>query len=120
MLAALHTLAALGDQPRPLSQLLSAYTRYFASGEINSEVADQAASTEQVRQAFSGRPGVSTDEFDGLTVAGSTWWFNLRPSNTEPLLRLNVEADTEATMAALRDEILGMVRSTATVRSQLC
>ena len=120
MLAALHTLAALGEQHRPLSRLLAAYTRYFASGEMNSEVADQAASTEQVRRAFSGRPGVSTDELDGLTVAAGTWWFNLRPSNTEPLLRLNVEAGTEATMAVLRDEILGMVRSTATGRSELC
>jgi phosphomannomutase len=113
MLAALHTLAALGEQPRPLSQLLSAYSRYFASGEINSEVADQAASTELVRQAFAGRPGVSTDELDGLTVSAGTWWFNLRPSNTEPLLRLNVEADTEAAMATLRDQVLGVVRGTA-------
>jgi phosphomannomutase len=110
MLAALHTLAALGEQPLPLSQLLARYARYVASGEINSTVADQAASTEQVRRAFAGRPGASTDELDGLTVAAGTWWFNLRPSNTEPLLRLNVEADTEATMAAVRDEVLGVVR----------
>ena len=113
MLAALHTLAALGEQPAPLSRLLSEYTRYVASGEINSEVADQAASAERVRRAFAARPGVSTDELDGLTVSTGTWWFNLRPSNTEPLLRLNVEADTEATMAALRDEVLGVVRGTA-------
>jgi len=112
MLAALHTLAALGEQPLPLSQLLARYAKYVASGEINSEVADQAASTEQVRQAFAGRPGASTDELDGLTVSTSAWWFNLRPSNTEPLLRLNVEADTAATMEALRDEVLGVVRGT--------
>jgi phosphomannomutase len=73
-------------------------------------VADQAASTEQVRQAFAGRPGVSTDELDGLTVSTDTWWFNLRPSNTEPLLRLNAEAEDAATMAAVRDEVLGVVR----------
>ena len=119
MLAALHTLAALGEQPRTLSQLLAEYTRYFASGEINSEVADQATATERVRQAFAGRPGASTDELDGLTVSTGTWWFNVRPSNTEPLLRLNVEADTEAAMAALRDEVLGVVRG-ATDRSELC
>ncbi len=112
LLAALHTLAALGEQAGPLSQLLSQYTRYVASGEINSAVADQASSTEQLRQAFAGRPGVSTDELDGLTVSTSAWWFNLRPSNTEPLLRLNVEADTDATMAAVRDEVLGVVRGT--------
>jgi len=110
MLAALHTLAALGEQPRPLSQLLARYARYTASGEINSKVADQAASTEHVRRAFADRPGVSTDELDGLTVTAGTWWFNVRPSNTEPLLRLNVEADDEATMAAVRDEVLGVVR----------
>jgi len=110
MLAALHTLAALGEQPLPLSQLLARYSRYAASGEINSDVADQAASTEQVRQAFADRPGVSTDELDGLTVSTGPWWFNLRPSNTEPLLRLNVEAEDAATMAAVRDQVLGVVR----------
>jgi len=114
MLAALHTLAALGAQPageppKPLSQLLVPYARYFASGEINSQVRDQAEATEQVRAAFAGRPGVSTDDLDGLTVSADTWWFNLRPSNTEPLLRLNAEADTQAAMAALRDEVLGIV-----------
>ena len=111
MLAALHTLAALGGQARPLSQLLASYTRYHASGEINSEVADQAAATARVKRAFAGRPGVRTDELDGLTVATGDWWFNLRPSNTEPLLRLNAEADDETAMAALRDEVLGIVRN---------
>jgi phosphomannomutase len=111
MLAALHTLAALGGQAKPLSQLMAGYSRYHASGEINSEVADQAEATARVKQAFAGRPGVSTDELDGLTVSAGDWWFNLRPSNTEPLLRLNVEASDEAAMAALRDEVLGMVRN---------
>jgi phosphomannomutase len=110
MLAALHTLAALGSQTKPLSQLLAEYSRYHASGEINSEVADQAASTAQVKAAFAGRPGISTDEVDGLTVSTADWWFNLRPSNTEPLLRLNVEADTAEKMAQVRDEVLGIVR----------
>jgi phosphomannomutase len=115
LLAALHVLAALGqpapDGPvRPLSQLLADYSRYHASGEINSHVTDQAEATARVRETFAGRPGVSTDELDGLTVAADRWWFNLRPSNTEPLLRLNVEADSEAAMAALRDEVLGIVR----------
>jgi phosphomannomutase len=110
MLAALHTLAALGGQTGPLSQLLAEYSRYHASGEINSEVTDQAASTAQVKAAFADRPGVSTDELDGLTVSTADWWFNLRPSNTEPLLRLNVEADTAEKMAQVRDEVLGIVR----------
>jgi len=90
---------------------MARYARYHASGEINSEVADQAEATARVRQAFASRPGVSTDDLDGLTVAAGDWWFNLRPSNTEPLLRLNVEADDETAMAALRDEVLGIVRN---------
>ena len=113
MLAALHVLAALGEQERPLSQLLAEYSRYHASGELNSLVADQGATTAMVKQAFAGRPGVRTDELDGLTVSARTWWFNLRPSTTEPLLRLNVEADTSETMTAVRDEVLGLVRGTA-------
>jgi phosphomannomutase len=113
MLAALHTLAALGHADRSLSALLSDFSRYVASGEINSEVADQAAATRCVRDAYSERTGVTLDELDGLTVSARDWWFNLRPSNTEPLLRLNVEAASEAEMAALRDEVLGLVRESA-------
>jgi phosphomannomutase len=66
--------------------------------------------TAVVRGEFSGRPGVSLDELDGLTVSGPDWWFNLRPSNTEPQLRLNVEAGDEAEMARLRDEVLRIIR----------
>ncbi|WP_062438162.1 phosphomannomutase/phosphoglucomutase [Herbidospora daliensis] len=110
MLAALHVLAALGEQDRPLSEVLAAYARYTASGEINSTVADQAAATAKVREAFGSREGVTFDELDGLTVTGPTWWFNLRPSNTEPLLRLNAEGDDEVTMARVRDDVLKEVR----------
>jgi phosphomannomutase len=110
MLAALHTLAALGHDTRPLSEILSEFSRYCASGEVNSEVADQTAVTAKVKSIYAERPGVTVDELDGLTISGDDWWFNLRPSNTEPLLRLNVEAATEAEMASLRDEVLGVVR----------
>jgi phosphomannomutase len=110
MLAALHTLAALGHDDRPLSVMLNDFSRYVASGEINSEVVDQAAATAKVRNAFSERSGVRIDELDGLTVGADDWWFNIRPSNTEPLLRLNVEAATAEKMAAVRDEVLGLVR----------
>ncbi|MFJ6993534.1 phosphomannomutase/phosphoglucomutase [Streptomyces sp. NPDC003090] len=110
MLAALHVLAALGGQEGTLSALVAEYDRYAASGEINSTVADQAASTAAVREAFASRDGVTSDEMDGLTISGDGWWFNLRPSNTEPLLRLNVEAKDEATMAKVRDEVLSLVR----------
>ncbi|MEV1202924.1 phosphomannomutase/phosphoglucomutase [Microbispora rosea] len=111
MLAALHVLAALGEQDRPLSEVLSQYSRYAASGEINSRVEDQAAALARVRETFAGREGVTFDELDGLTVSGPDWWFNLRPSNTEPLLRLNAEAADEEKVAAVRDEVLAVVRS---------
>ncbi|WP_405012343.1 phosphomannomutase/phosphoglucomutase [Kitasatospora sp. NBC_01539] len=111
MLAALHVLAALGGQERPLSSLCERYDRYAASGEINSTVADQVGRTAAVRAVYGVLEGVSTDELDGLTVAGDDWWFNLRASNTEPLLRLNVEAKDPARMAELRDAVLALVRA---------
>jgi phosphomannomutase len=114
MLAALHTLAALGHDDRPLSAILAEFSRYSASGEINSEVTDQASTTQRVKDVYAPQPGVTTDELDGLTVSGDSWWFNLRPSNTEPLLRLNVEAADEVEMATIRDEVLGLVRGTTT------
>ncbi|MET7637592.1 phosphomannomutase/phosphoglucomutase [Streptomyces sp. NPDC005438] len=110
MLAALHVLAALAEQDGPLSQWVSSYDRYAASGEINSTVADQPARAAAVKAAYTGREGVELDELDGLTVTARDWWFNLRASNTEPLLRLNVEARDEATMARVRDEVLALVR----------
>ena len=111
MLAALHVLAALGEQEGPLSELTSAYSRYAASGEINSTVDDQVAKMMSVKDVFGARSGVEIDELDGLTVQlpGGAW-FNLRPSNTEPLLRLNVEASDRPAMAALRDAVLTLVR----------
>ncbi|MGV9254937.1 phosphomannomutase/phosphoglucomutase [Streptomyces sp. NPDC003697] len=111
MLAALHVLAALGTQDRPLSALVSRYDRYAGSGEINSTVDDQAARLAAVRSAYEGRDGVTLDELDGLTVTGADWWFNVRPSNTEPLLRLNAEARDKATMTRVRDEALAIIRA---------
>jgi phosphomannomutase len=112
MLAAMHVLAALGEQGRPLSELTAAYSRYAASGEINSTVADAAARVADVRTAYAEQDGVTVDELDGLTVElPDGAWFNLRASNTEPLLRLNVEAPDEARMTRLRDEVLEMVRA---------
>ncbi len=111
MLAALHVLAALGTQDRVLSELLAEYSRYSASGEINSEVADQKGTTEAVERSFGSRDGATLDHLDGLTVDlpdGS--WFNVRASNTEPLLRLNVEAKDDAAMSALRDDVLAIIR----------
>ncbi|MFE9422340.1 phosphomannomutase/phosphoglucomutase [Kitasatospora sp. NPDC006697] len=111
MLAALHVLAALGGQSETLSALTHEYDRYAASGEINSQVADQAAKSAEVKAAYGEQEGVTVDELDGLTVAGADWWFNLRASNTEPLLRLNVEAKDPAKMAELRDAVLAIVRA---------
>ncbi|TXS31223.1 phosphomannomutase/phosphoglucomutase [Streptomyces sp. gb1(2016)] len=111
MLAALHVLAALGGQDGTLSALTRRFERYAASGEVNSTVGDAAGRLAAVREAWSGRPGVTLDETDGLTVNGPDRWFNLRPSNTEPLLRLNAEARDERTMARLRDDVLALVRA---------
>ncbi|MFJ3903436.1 phosphomannomutase/phosphoglucomutase [Streptomyces sp. NPDC090025] len=110
MLAALHVLAALGGQDGPLSALVSSYDRYASSGEINSTVADQTARLAAVRAAFTDREGVTLDTLDGLTATAADWWFNVRASNTEPLLRLNVEARDEATMSKIRDEALSLIR----------
>jgi phosphomannomutase len=108
MLAAMHVLAALGEQERPLSGFAAEYERYFASGEINSTVDDAAAKVAEVRATY---PEARFDELDGLSVyLGDGAWFNLRSSNTEPLLRLNVEAPKPDRMAALRDEVLAIVR----------
>jgi phosphomannomutase len=112
MLAAMHVLAALGEQARPLSELTAAYSRYAASGEINSTVADAPAKVAEVRATFGEQDGVTVDELDGLTVQlPDGAWFNLRASNTEPLLRLNVEAPDEARMTEVRNRVLEMVRA---------
>jgi phosphomannomutase len=112
MLAALHVLAALGETPpgTKLSEFLAEYSRYVQSGEINSTVKDQAAVSAKVRAAYVDAPGVTIDDLDGMTVTTPTWWFNLRASNTEPLLRLNVEADDQATLDRVRDEVLALIR----------
>ncbi|RSN65802.1 phosphomannomutase/phosphoglucomutase [Amycolatopsis sp. WAC 04182] len=111
MLAALHVLAALGEQSGPLSELTAEYSRYSASGEINSTVDDQVARMMAVKDAFGARDGVEIDELDGLTVQlPGGGWFNLRPSNTEPLLRLNVEAADAEAVRALTEDVLAIVR----------
>lgn len=111
MLAALHTLSALGHAPAgtTLSSLLTTYQRYVMSGEINSTVADATAKIAEVRAHFEHRAGI--DELDGTTFSGDGWWFNLRPSNTEPLLRLNVEAATPQRVKDIVDEVLSIVRA---------
>ncbi|MFI1032439.1 phosphomannomutase/phosphoglucomutase [Streptomyces sp. NPDC020951] len=111
MLAALHVLAALGTQQTPLSSLVAEYDRYTGSGEINSTVADQADRIAAIKAAYGNHDDVTLDELDGLTVTSTDWWFNVRPSNTEPLLRLNAEARDEATMTRIRNEALKIIRS---------
>ena len=109
-LAALHAIAALGSSKSSLSKLLKPYQRYFSSGEINSKVKDAQQSMSIIEEKYSQLDSVTIDHLDGLTVNGDTWWFNLRPSNTEPLLRLNVEAKTLARMEKVKDEVLATVR----------
>lgn len=113
LLAALHVLAALAEQDRPLSEMMAEYDRYAASGEINSQVEDQDAATQRVVDAFADR-AVSVDTLDGVTVTlqeNPPVWFNVRPSNTEPLLRLNAEAPTPEQVDELTDEVLGIIRA---------
>jgi phosphomannomutase len=109
MLAALHALAALGTQDGPLSELLSSYSPYVPSGEINSTVTDAAAKIAEIKKRYA---DLEQDELDGLTVTSPDgWWFNVRASNTEPLLRLNAEAPDQAALDAMRDEVLGLIRA---------
>jgi phosphomannomutase len=110
MLAALHALAALSETDRPLSALMAELDPYPLSGEINSQVADAAAVTEAVAAAYDGRDGVTLDRLDGLTVSHADWTFNVRPSNTEPLLRLNAEGRDRAIMERVRDDALALIR----------
>lgn len=111
MLAALHAIAALGESEVPLSQLFAPFNRYASSGEINSTVADAPASMKKIEEIYSQKAGTSFDHLDGLTVTGDTWWFNLRASNTEPLLRLNVEASSQVEMESIRDAVLTTIRA---------
>ena len=112
MLAAMHVLAALGEQTLPLSDLAREYEPYFSSGEINSELSDVPAAVARVRAEFE-RAGVTVDTLDGLTFTSDDgqWWFNLRASNTEPFLRLNAEAEDLPTMVRVRDRVLELVRN---------
>ncbi len=114
MLAALNVLAELGAHDEPMSALRTRFSPYSLSGEINSTVTDVALATDRVRNAFATR--ASEDTLDGLTMLGTVaanepfWWFSVRPSNTEPLLRLNVEAADHDTMSRIRDEVLALIR----------
>jgi phosphomannomutase len=111
MLAALHVLAALGEQDRPLSQMMADYQRYVESGEINFTVADAPVCVDSVLKSFGSRIQ-SIDHLDGVTVdLGAGTWFNLRTSNTEPLLRLNVEARTSDDVAAIVDDVAAQIAS---------
>ncbi|MER6971789.1 phosphomannomutase/phosphoglucomutase [Nocardioides sp. NPDC000445] len=110
MLAALHVLAALAETDKPLSELLADYARYPMSGEINSTVPDQAATVAEIEKAYAGRDGVTVDKLDGLTLSHADWSFNVRASNTEPLLRLNAEGKDTPTMERVRDEALAIIR----------
>jgi len=115
MLAALHVLAALGETKAGItfSSLMKEFDRYVASGEINTRVKDVSITSQKVKEHFAGAKDVQIEELDGLTFAGDTWWVNVRPSNTEPLLRLNAEAKEHATMEKVRDEVLAIIRKDA-------
>ena len=111
MLAALHAIAALGESKKSLSELLKTFNRYHSSGEINSTVKDAASAMKKIEEIYGSGDGVEVDHLDGLTVSHADWWFNLRASNTEPLLRLNVEASAKSRMESVRDDVLNTIRS---------
>jgi phosphomannomutase len=113
MLAALHTLSALSDTDRSLSELLVDFERYVVSGEINSTVDDPTGIAADIEATYADMDGAAVDHLDGLTVTTDDWWFNVRSSNTEPLLRLNVEGKDEQTMQRVRDDVLARIRSNA-------
>jgi phosphomannomutase len=109
MLAALHALAALSESKGTLSQLLYSYNRYSSSGEINSVVSDAQSVMDSIESHYLAMEGITTDHLDGLTVESSDWWFNVRASNTEPLLRLNVEANSDALMKKVSTQVLALI-----------
>lgn len=112
MLAALHVIAALLSEQKPLSELMERFNRYSLSGEINTRVEDPKAAISHIKAEFShGSENLAFDELDGLTVTSSEWSFNVRPSNTEPLLRLNVEARTTEEQLRIRDLVLRILQS---------
>ena len=110
IIAMLTVAELVSNQDKPVSELLSPIDPYVRSGEINSEVEDQEATMQKVEGYYSERGATNVDHLDGLTVEFGDWWFNLRPSNTEPLLRLNVEAENRETMEQKRDELLSLIR----------
>jgi phosphomannomutase len=109
MLAALHALAALSESQGTLSQLLSSYNRYSSSGEINSVVNDAQSVMDAIESHYLAMDGITTDHLDGLTVESADWWFNVRASNTEPLLRLNVEAKSDSLMKKVSTQVLALI-----------
>lgn len=112
MLAALHAIDALMEAGTSLSELLASYNRYSLSGEINTKVDDQVSAVSRIKSHYAqGSEPVEFDDLDGLTVSAAHWWFNVRPSNTEPLLRLNVEAENQATMEGIKSQVLQLMKS---------
>jgi phosphomannomutase len=109
MLAALFALTELFESTKPLSELLKPFNRYISSGEINTTVKDIPAKLQAIRDTYSKDHEI--DELDGITVAAKDYWFNVRASNTEPLLRLNVEGDTKAIMENARDAALAIIKA---------
>ncbi|MEJ7706687.1 MAG: phosphomannomutase/phosphoglucomutase [Nocardioidaceae bacterium] len=110
LLAALHLLAAAAESDLPVSELVAGFSPYAPSGELNFEVADPRAVIDELAACYAGDDSVDLDRLDGLTVSSQRWWFNVRASNTEPLLRLNVEATTFDLMVEIRERALTQIR----------
>jgi phosphomannomutase len=107
-MAALYVANLVSQSDKPLSELIKPIQRYFSSGEINSEVHDVEAVFKRLREKYASGTKI---ELDGLSIEFADWWFNVRPSNTEPLVRLNLEAKTRPVMEKKRDELLALIRA---------
>jgi phosphomannomutase len=113
MLAAMHVMHEFGSQDLPLSEFAAKFDPYFSSGEINSTVSDASAKISEIRQEFAGS---EFDDLDGITVSCASeespwWWFNVRSSNTEPLLRLNVESESKELCSSITTRVLAIIQS---------
>jgi phosphomannomutase len=102
-------LELLSETGLTLHELAKQYDTYFSSGEINSTVDDRASKIEELKIAFSNANSI--DELDGISIWYPDAWCNIRPSNTEPLLRLNVEGRTQKAMESLKNRALNIIRS---------
>jgi phosphomannomutase len=110
IISTILVLNMIREEGKSLSELIAPLKKYFASGEINSEVDDKEGKMKELAEMFKGKAKIIS-HLDGIKLEFDDWWFNVRPSNTEPLLRLNLEAKTKEKMEEMRDKVLAIIRA---------